>query len=74
MIQPWPGLFLGGTALAREIIVHFTDGSKLTVSKEHESELLDALSKSSKMLTLRDSTGSRNLVNTAHIIRAELRS
>jgi hypothetical protein len=60
--------------LAREIIVHLTDGTVLNVSKEHETELQDALSKSSPVVTLRDNTSARNLVNTAHIVRVELRS
>ena len=64
----------GGEYLAREITVHLSDGTALTVSKGHESELHDALTKSSAAVTLRDSTGARSLVNVSHIVRVELRS
>jgi hypothetical protein len=67
-------LYRGGTPLAREIVVHLSDGTRLNVSKEHEAELQDALNKTSKMITLRDSTGARNFVNAKHIVRAEIRS
>lgn len=60
--------------MAREIVVHLSDGTKLDVSKEHESELQDALNKSSNMITLRDGSGARNFVNTTHIVRVEIRS
>lgn len=59
--------------LAREIVVHFSDGTTLTVSHLHEAELSDALSKGARVVTLRDSTGARSLVNAAHIVRVELR-
>ena len=59
--------------MAREIVVHFSDGTTLTLSHLHESELSDALSKGARVVTLRDSTGARSLVNTAHIVRVELR-
>ena len=60
--------------MAREIVVYLTDGSNLTVSKEHEAELTDAMTKSSHAVTLRDNTGARNIVNSANIVRIELRS
>lgn len=60
--------------MACEIVVHFSDGAALNVSKEHEHDLQDALTKGSPAVTVRDSSGSRNLVNTAHIVRVELRS
>jgi hypothetical protein len=60
-------------ALAREIVVHFSDGTKLTVSSTHEAELSDAISKGAHAVTLRDNAGARNIVNTAHIVRVELR-
>jgi hypothetical protein len=60
--------------MAREIVVHFSNGTALTVSKEHEAELNDALSKGGKAVTLRDSTGARVVVNVSHIVRVELRS
>lgn len=59
--------------LAREIVVHFSDGTTLTLSHLHEAELSDALSKGARVVTLRDNTGARSLVNTAHIVRVELR-
>jgi hypothetical protein len=59
--------------MAREIVVHLSDGSALSVSKEHEAELNDALTKGGSAVTLRDSTGARVLVNVSHIIRVELR-
>jgi hypothetical protein len=67
-------LLLGGNLVAREIVVHLSDGTALNVSKEHEADLHDALSKASRAVTLRDRRGVRNLVNTAHIVRVELRS
>jgi hypothetical protein len=60
--------------LAREIVVHLADGTALNVSNTQEAELTDALSKASHAVTLRESTGARSIVNTAHIIRIELRS
>lgn len=60
--------------MAREIIVHFADGTSLTVSKEHEPDLQEAMTKASRAVTLRDSTGTRNIVNVAQIVRIELRS
>lgn len=60
--------------MAREIVVQLSDGTSSIVSKEHENDLRDALSKPSRAITLRDSRGARNLVNTAHIVRVELRS
>jgi Protein of unknown function (DUF3107) len=60
--------------LAREIVVHLSDGTSLNVSREHEQDLQEALTKASHAVTLRDSSGGRNLVNTAHIVRVELRS
>ena len=60
--------------MSREIVVHFSDGSAVTVSKEHESDLNDALTKGTKSVLLRDSTGARNIVNVSHIVRVELRS
>lgn len=59
--------------MAREIIVHLSNGETMTVAKEHEAELTDALNKGAKSVTLRDSTGARSLVNAAHIVRVELR-
>ncbi len=60
--------------MTREIIVHLSNGTSLSVSKDHEGDLQDALTKASRAITLRDSSGARNLVNTAHIVRVELRS
>jgi hypothetical protein len=60
--------------LAREITVHLSDGTALTVSKENETELHDALTKAGKLVTLRDNSGARSLVNVSHIVRVELRS
>jgi hypothetical protein len=59
--------------MAREIIVHLSTGTALTVSKEHETELNDALGKGGKAVILRDSTGARTLVNVSHIVRVEMR-
>lgn len=66
-------LQLEGDTLAREIVVHFSDGTTLNVSHVHEADLSDALSKGARVVTLRDSTGARSLVSTAHIVRVELR-
>ena len=60
--------------MAREIVVHLSDGTSLNVSKEHEHDLQDAITKASRAVTLHDSSGARNVVNTAHIVRVELRS
>ena len=38
-------LLAAGGHLAREIVVHFSDGTTLTLSHVHEAELSDALSK-----------------------------
>ena len=54
--------------------MHLSNGTTLNVSKEHEHDLQDAMTKASRAVTLRDSSGARNLVNTAHIVRVELRS
>jgi hypothetical protein len=62
------------SVVAGEIVVHLSNGDKLTVSKEHESDLTDGLNKRATMVTLRDSAGGRSLVNTSHIVRVELRS
>jgi hypothetical protein len=59
--------------VAREIVVHFSNGSSLTVAKECEAELQDALSKGTKSVLLRDTTGARNIANVSHIVRVELR-
>lgn len=60
--------------MAREIIVHLSNGTSLTVSKEHEQDLSDALGKTSGAVAVRDATGARNIVNVAHIVRVEMRS
>lgn len=60
--------------MAREIIVHLSDGTALNVGKEHETDSHDALTKASRAVTLRDRSGARSLVNIAHIVRVELRS
>jgi len=60
--------------LAREIVAHLYDGTARTVSKEHEAEPSEALTKSGKPVTLRDSTGARSIANVFHIARVELRS
>ena len=64
----------GELHLAREIVVHLSDRTTLSVGSTSEGELSDAMSKGSRVVTLRDSSGTRNLVNTAHIVRVELRS
>jgi hypothetical protein len=61
-------------SLARELVVHLSDGTKLTVSKENESDLREALNKASRAVLIRDNTGSQNIVNVNHIVRVELRS
>ena len=59
--------------MARDIVVHLSNGEKLTVSKEHEADLNDALTKHTGVVTLRHGSA-KTLVNTAHIVRVEVRS
>jgi hypothetical protein len=44
--------------VAREIVVHFSDGTALTVSCTHEAELSDAIFKGARAVTLRTAPSS----------------
>ena len=49
--------------MAREVMVRLSNGDVLTISKEHEAELSDAMSKDARAITVRDHTGARRLLN-----------
>lgn len=60
--------------MAREGILHLSDGSSVALGSAQAHEVEDALRKPSAFITVRDTAGAQNLVNVSHIVRLELRA
>ena len=60
--------------MARVGILHLSDGSSVDLGPAQARELEGTLSKASKFITIRDSSGAQSIVNVSHIIRLELRA
>lgn len=58
--------------MAREGILHLSDGTSVALGPAQARELEDALSKPSTFIKVRDASGAQSLVNVSHIVRLEL--
>ncbi len=58
--------------MAGEIIVHLSNGAKLTVSKDREHDLRTAMEKRGASVTVR-AASSEHILNADHIVQVEIK-